>query len=479
MFSKPRPCPLLLLLLMCTTPLSCSKKTTPPDLGGIYNRGAQHHDQFRNPVIVIPGVLGSKLVDSESGRMVWGAFGGDAISPKSPGGARTIALPLGGESSEFGQLHDGVKPAGVLDTLKLKMLGLSVKLGAYVNILRTLGAGGYRDRALGLSGAIDYGSDHYTCFQFSYDWRRDIAESAAQLDAFIKEKQAYVRDQNRKRYGVDQPVKFDIVAHSMGGLVTRYYLRYGTTRVSELGPNPTPNWHGAKHVEKVVLVGTPNAGSMETVITLSEGRGFVPLLPRYEAPLTGTFPSLYQMLPRKRHGAVVAAEDHQLKLDILDPELWHQMQWGLANPNEKELILQIAPPDLDWPQAQQLARAYQTKALHHARAFQRALDVPAAPPAGLVINLVAGDSVDTDAVVAVDRKARTTSIIAHHPGDGSVLRTSVLMDERLGATWQPKLISPIKFENLLLLSADHLGMTKDPTFTNNVLFYLLEAPPSN
>ena len=39
-----------------------------PDLGAIYNRTARYHDEPRNPVIVIPGILGSRLKDPRSGR---------------------------------------------------------------------------------------------------------------------------------------------------------------------------------------------------------------------------------------------------------------------------------------------------------------------------------------------------------------------------------------------------------------------------
>ena len=42
-----------------------------------------------------------------------------------------------------------------------------------LQLLGVLGVGGYRDMDLGLAGAIDYGTDHFTCFQFDYDWRRD------------------------------------------------------------------------------------------------------------------------------------------------------------------------------------------------------------------------------------------------------------------------------------------------------------------
>ncbi len=40
----------------------CRSSPAPPDLGALYNRSAEHHGPERNPVIVIPGILGSKLI---------------------------------------------------------------------------------------------------------------------------------------------------------------------------------------------------------------------------------------------------------------------------------------------------------------------------------------------------------------------------------------------------------------------------------
>ena len=48
------------------------------------------------------------------------------------------------------------------------------------------------------------------------------------------------------------------------------------------------------------------------------------------------------------------------------------------------------------------------------------------------------------------------------------------MDERIGGAWQPGLRSPIRWAQVTFLFTDHLGMTKDPAFHDNVLFLLLE-----
>ncbi|HKB14962.1 MAG TPA: hypothetical protein VKF62_02805, partial [Planctomycetota bacterium] len=125
----------------------CLSTISPPDLGDLYNRAARVDDLHRNPVIVIPGILGSRLLDEESGRLAWGAFAGDYADPRTPEGARSIALPMR-EGASLAELRDGVRPDGVLDRLKVNWLGLPLTLRAYVRILASLGVGGYRDEEL-------------------------------------------------------------------------------------------------------------------------------------------------------------------------------------------------------------------------------------------------------------------------------------------------------------------------------------------
>src|SRR5262245_34381372 len=170
----------------------CGSGPVAPDLGGIYNPSAAYHDADRNPVIVIPGILGSRLKDTATSRVVWGAFAGTYANPNTPDGARLAALPLR-EGAPLIELADGVVSDGALDHVKVEVLGLPLEQEAYHYILRALGVGGYRDESLGLAGAIDYGSEHFTCFQFDYDWRRDNVENARRLHEFILRKRAYVQ----------------------------------------------------------------------------------------------------------------------------------------------------------------------------------------------------------------------------------------------------------------------------------------------
>ena len=79
------------------------------------------------------------------------------------------------------ELKDATTASGILDDFELKVLGVPVEVHAYRDILGTLGVGGYRSETVAGLGVVDYGEDHFTCFEFHYDWRRDCAENAALL----------------------------------------------------------------------------------------------------------------------------------------------------------------------------------------------------------------------------------------------------------------------------------------------------------
>lgn len=444
-----------------------------PDLGGLYNRAAEFDDATRNPVIVIPGVLGSKLVDRDSGRAVWGAFAGEYADPETDEGARLVALPMA-EGRPLSELRDSVSPDGVLDSVRIRLLGVPLESQAYVYILKTLGVGGYRDEALGRAGAVVYRPGHFTCFQFPYDWRRDNAENARRLHEFIAEKRAYVKQELFRRYGVTRDdLKFDVIAHSMGGLLLRYYLEYGDAPLPEDGSLPPVTWAGARNVARAVFVATPNAGSADALSNLDEGVSFSWVLPRYDPVVIGTFPSLYQLLPRARHRAVVGPDGETL--DPLDVATWKRFGWGLASPGADASLAVQLPEVSDPAVRRRIALDHLAKSLARARQFQAALDTPATPPPGLTLHLFAGDAEPTPAVLAVDRDGRLT-VRATAPGDGTVLRTSAIMDERETGEWRPGVVSPIAWTDVTFLFADHLALTRDPAFTDNILFRLLESP---
>jgi pimeloyl-ACP methyl ester carboxylesterase len=445
-----------------------------PDLNGIYRHVAKVADKDRNPVIVIPGILGSRLVDDASGQVVWGEFGGHGIDPEEPADARLFAIPME-PGKPLGDIKTTVRPDGALSTVKVNLLGLPIQIAAYRDILQALGAGGYSDPDAEPRGEPPV-DGHFTCFQFSYDWRRDNAENARRLHEFILEKKSYVERERINRYGTSGPVRFDVVAHSMGALLARYYLMYGPAELPSNGTPPVLTWAGAQHIDRLVQVGPPNAGAAKALYELVHGVRFSKLLPEYDAALWGTMPAAYQLLPRTRHRVVRTGTSAQT-VDVLDPKVWEQNQWGLLDPKQDGVLKKLLPGVPDPQQRRRVAADHLQKCLRLAEAFQAAVDLPAAPPKGTTIHLIAGDAHPTMSQLKT-QPGGSVEVVEHAPGDGTVTRASALMDERLadGAPFSPRLASPITFQSVTFLLTDHRGLTSDPSFADNVLFLLLEAP---
>ena len=457
--------PFLLLTAACST----SRKSA--DIGAIYNYAAQHIGDARNPVVVLPGILGSKLQYTPDGRPVWGAFVYGAVDADYPEGARIFALPMK-QDIPLSDLRDEVTPTGVLDQLRLDIGFIrDLRLSTYVDIMKTLAAGEYRDETLGESGAVDYGGQHYTCYQYPYDWRRDISENAVALHDMI---QKAIHTMQAVR-GTDDPVKVDVVAHSMGGLVLRYYLRYGPHPLPDDGSEPELSWEGARYVEKAILIGTPSGGSVKALSELVSGVQYAPLTPTYRPAVLGTLPSIYQLLPRDRFKRVVFKDSNE-PVPVMNPDTWQQLGWGLMNPKQDAVLQQLLPEVDDPAERQAIAKDHLSKCLRQAARLHHALDKKSATPDGLDLYLIAGDAEPTDDILEVDPGNGKITLAATAPGDGTVTRASALMDERQGQDWEPRVQTPIDWAQVQFIFSDHLGLTRDPTSQDNLLYLLLERP---
>ena len=128
---------------------------------------------------------------------------------------------------------------------------------------------------------------------FAYDWRRDLVESARRLGQSL-DALADLRG--------EPDARFNLVGHSMGGLVARYYLRYGGAE-----PGGPVTWGGARRIENLVLVATPNGGSIASLDAVLRGNRVGLSATTLAASVIARMPAIYQLLPPRGTKPLLAA----------------------------------------------------------------------------------------------------------------------------------------------------------------------------
>lgn len=479
---------LVLLSLLLALPLtSCrmvrqvAAKYPRPDVALLYRDAASNRE--RNPVILIPGFAGTRLV-LRDGRVVWGTlFTEETLPHSTPEGLRALALDVGRlperiEHRDLADLEDDAIAIAPLAHFQADAVVTHVSFDVYASMLELLGDAGY----ISESGrnTLRYDPDHFNCFTFVYDWRRDNVANARTLGRFIESARLEV-EANRERLGLPRrPVKFDVVAHSMGGLIARYYLRYGGEDVLDDPPDEVP-WAGAPDIDRLILIATPSFGTVKALRDMIQGRSF-PLVSLYQPTLMATVVALYQMMPRPRHHIVVDKNRGSVDLDFTDVDIWLENRWGPFEASQ-ERYLEWLLPDLASADLRRRRMAdFMRAAFERARLFAAALDRPAATRPATTVVLFAGDTEPTPHLARlVEREGRRVldfdGAELTAPGDGTVTRSSALADERLGSDRNGWLVSPVPWDWTFFIADRHTSFLKNPTLQDNLLHLLLETPP--
>lgn len=466
---------------------ACAALPRAPNLDSIYGRAAEIQGPERRPLVSVPGTLGSRLVDRTSGNAIWGGEFALSADPSDPANFRLLALPIGQIDDAHHRLRDNVRPDGILKTAYASVLGVPVEVTVYSGVLRTLQSGGwyphedpYLDVGAAQTRFAPLPDPRANSFPFAYDWRRDLVDAVKRLDAHIRAKaeQVAILRAGAPGVGPDQ-VRFDILSHSMGTLITRYYLMYGVQDLPEDGSLPVLNWAGAKWIGKAVLVAPPNAGSVTAFENLVNGRSLGPLQAFNRPALLGSHFSVYALMPRNRHKRLRWGDTDEPLENLYDPALWERMNWGLADPDEADALAILMPDELDAERRRARALSFQAEALRRAEQFHRALDRPVdVLPEGLDIHLVVGGGYETPASAVIDRDSGDVTIDRVEEGDGVVLRASSLLDERQGGSYQYGLVTPLRYTSVLFLPEEHVALTQSPVFGDNLLFWLIEGQRS-
>jgi pimeloyl-ACP methyl ester carboxylesterase len=212
----------------------------------------------RRPVVFVPGLMGSEL---------W--LGSERLWPNPKLLLSNVeALSLPGDPR--------IEARGIVNDV--------VIVPNLIQLRQYSGLGDYLVSRLGYTRGKDL-------LEFGYDWRHDVRLAAQRLAEAVD------------RWQVQAPIT--IIAHSLGTLVTRYY-------VERLG--------GKRLVERIILMGGPHYGTPGGLSAILSGPGMLPFgmgAERMRGVLT-TFPSAYQILPTYPC-AVDQTGNH---IDLLEEDWW-------------------------------------------------------------------------------------------------------------------------------------------------------------
>jgi pimeloyl-ACP methyl ester carboxylesterase len=412
---------------------------------------------------------------------VWGLFLAGEQRVWRADVQRRIALPMTGGDT-LAEMRDEVVADGPMQNGEIEIAGQRFTVNTYPGliwgILRGLGESDSphdkpSKRAL-RKATREAESDSTLGIQSApFDWRRDLSESAKVLDDAVRKAHRMKLEKGQE----GEAARVDILAHSMGTLVVRYYLRYGTQTLPPDGSLPVLDWRGAALVRRVILVAPPNNGSLEAFRDVTQGGTPEFPIPSHPAALLATFVSLYQMMPHASSNAVVYADDGS-PVDFYSVETWDRLGWGPFGSDQRD-VLQNLLPDLPTHEARRtVARDYVSLCLARAAQLNAALDIRSRPPAGTTLHLFLSDTVDTPGRVEVDRHSGELSRYDDEPGDKTVTRRSALGRMHDEPRPRGRLDSPIHWTSVHIVDGDHLSMVGSPTLLNDALYLLLEAPAS-
>ena len=212
---------------------------------------------MKDVVVLLPGITGSVL--EIHGRESWALTASTGVRALFSGGDSIRALMLAEDDPTVMDLDDGVKATAVAADATL-IPGVW-KIDGYTRVVHQL------EQTFELVEGENY-------HPFPYDWRRDNSVAATRLQAKAK-----VWLEHRRTTVPD--AKLVLVAHSMGGLVSRYFLEV-------LG--------GWRDTRALITFGTPYRGSLNALDSLVNGFrkafGLVDL-----SEVLRSFTSMYQLLP--------------------------------------------------------------------------------------------------------------------------------------------------------------------------------------
>lgn len=346
----------------------------------------------------------------------------------------------------------------------------------YGKILNTIeGPGGYIRRTPGQP--VEHDQRNY--YVYLYDWRLDNVAAVAGLHEMIERVRADYQDPH---------LKVDILAHSNGGLLARYYARYGNNDYLDTNPSNVPlTYSGASAIRRLLIVGTPNLGSMQPV--LSHVRGEEIGLRKIPAEVIASTSGAPQLMPHPAIPWLMDSGGNIINRDVFEISTWRDYKWSIFDPRVRERTIHRKGGGATGRRYLEILESYLEKHLVRGRNFMlllsRQSDVRDVKP------YVFGG--DCDATVArlivekqfnklIAREHPGTIInskmdidyhdLIHDPGDSVVTRNSLLGRYENDTINGYDNISPMILSHSVFLCEKHQFLTGNATFQNNLLHTL-------
>ena len=315
------------------------------------------------PVVVIPGILGSILTTKNGDEIIWG----DRLSL-----TRLSKL----------EIKDGPRDPTSFEQLRPVGLITSVQIFGPWKIKQYDGLRSKFEQMRYVPGV--------TYFEFPYDWRRSNLVTARLFKDWIQ-----ANERLREK-------EFDIVAHSMGGLIAEIY---------------TKTLDDKRQVRRLVTLGTPYLGSVNSVATPFVGWGSV------ANTLAGgvseirrivlSFPAFFELFPTYSNCCILGlpSDKDRKPFNLLSPEAWSAINWEVSQPGD-----QVA-----WKQRIK-------QALADAEKVSEIISLPTPDHLSTTTFRFAGDLIETRGQFYVDRKTGSIAQWNMFAGDGTVLVRSASKD---------------------------------------------------
>ncbi len=223
---------------------------------------------MKDIVVILPGITGTVL--KKDGKDLWGASTRAIFDIVKSGGKNLQAMELNGKDSGGDEFGDGIVADRLVEDAQL-IPGLVKILDGYSQTSKLI-----TDNFQVTQGDIykDPENKAANFYHFPYDWRRDNRFSATTLKRLLD-----IRLKAWRESSGNSDAKVVLLAHSMGGLVSRYYLEV-------LG--------GWKDARALFTFGTPYRGSLNALNFIANG------FKKASIDLTDvmrSLPSVYQLLP--------------------------------------------------------------------------------------------------------------------------------------------------------------------------------------